>query len=362
MELRPGSPFGSMNLFLWGMALMLAFSGVSRGAAPESSQPILREVARSERQWTGVTVSEGARLFVNFPRWSPGVDLSVAEVSLSGEIKPFPDAEWNRWSPELPPAEHFICVQSVFVDDDNDLWILDPANPEMKGVVPGGAKLLRVNLKTNKVVQRILFDESVAPRDSYLNDIRVDAKRRMAYLTDSGLGALVVVNLKEGSAWRVLEDHPSTKAESITVSVEGREFKNPVHADGIALTPKGDELYYQALTGRTLYRIPTKWLKDPLIGDERIGAAVERVAEVGPSDGLIMDGDGRLFLTSLEKNAISVLDPKGKLSVLVQNDDLKWPDSLALAPEEGLLFITTSQIHLGADRTEPYRIYAVRLP
>jgi len=86
------------------------------GSRPESNKPILREVARSERQWTGVAISEGARIFAAFPRWSPGVDLSVAQVAFSGEITPYPDAEWNRWEPGLPPADHFICVQSVFVD------------------------------------------------------------------------------------------------------------------------------------------------------------------------------------------------------------------------------------------------------
>ena len=339
--------------------VILAPLGIARGAAPESNKPILREVARSERQWTGVAISEGARIFAAFPRWSPGVDLSVAQVAFSGEITPYPDAEWNRWEPGLPPADHFICVQSVFVDDNNDLWILDPANPEFKGVVPGGAKLLRVDLKANKIVQRILFDDTVAPKDSYLNDVRVDAKRRLAYITDSGLGALVVVDLKEGSAWRVLEGHPSTKAEAVTVMVEGREHKNPVNADGIALSPKGDWLYYQALTGRTLYRVPTKLLRDPTFPDERIAIMVERVAETGASDGLAMDDRGNLYLTSIEKNAISRLDPKGNLSVLVDDPALKWPDSISLT-SEGLLFLSTSQIHLGPKPPEPYRIYCVK--
>ena len=341
------------------LSAFLTLPVIAQGAAPESTKPILREVARSERQWTGVAMSEGVRIFVNFPRWSAGVDLSVAQVSFSGEITPYPGPEWNRWEPGLPPAEHFICVQSVFVDDNNDLWILDAANPEFKGVVPGGAKLLRVDLKANQIVQRIQFDEAVAPKDSYLNDVRVDAKKRMAYITDSGLGALVVVDLKEGSAWRVLEDHPSTKAEAVTVTVEGREHKGPVHADGIALSPKGDWLYYQALTGRTLYRVPTKLLRDSALPDERIAIMVEKVAEVGPSDGLAMDTKGTLYLASIEKNAISRLDPKGNLSILVDDPALKWPDSITLAPE-GLLFVTTSQIHLGPKPPEPYRIYCVK--
>jgi sugar lactone lactonase YvrE len=340
-------------------ALLLAVSGPFWGAAPEAARPVLREVARSDRQWTGVAISEGARIFAAFPRWSPTVDLSVAQVAFSGEITPFPDAEWNRWEPTLLPADHFICAQSVFVDDNNDLWILDPANPEFKGVVPGGAKLLRVDLKTNTIVQRILFADTVAPRNSYLNDVRVDTKRRLAYITDSGLGALVVVDLRAGTAWRVLEDHPSTKAEAVTVTVGGKAVSATVHADGIALSPKGDWLYFQALTGRTLYRVPTKMLRDSLVPEERIGAAVERVAEVGPSDGLATDEAGNLYLASIEKNAVGRLDPKGKLEILVEDPALQWPDSMALT-KEGLLFVTASQIHLGADPPSPYRIFCVK--
>jgi len=236
--------------------------------------------------------------------------------------------------------------------DNNDLWILDPANPEFKGVVPGGAKLLRVDLKGQQDRPTDPLRRHGGPKDSYLNDVRVDAKRRLAYITDSGLGALVVVDLKEGSAWRVLEGHPSTKAEAVTVMVEGREYKNPVNADGIALSPKGDWLYYQALTGRTLYRVPTKLLRDPTFPDERIAIMVERVAETGASDGLAMDARGNLYLTSIEKNAISRLDPKGNLSVLVDDPALKWPDSISLT-SEGLLFLSTSQIHLGPKPRNP---------
>jgi hypothetical protein len=317
-------------------------------------------VASSTRQWTGVAVSAEGRIFVNFPRRSEGTDLSVAEVKLSGEIVPYPNAEWNIYSPDLSPADHFVCVQSVYIDAQNSLWILDAASPGMKGVVEGGAKLVKVNLAQNRVERRFPFNADVAPRGSYLNDVRVDVKRQMAYITDSGLGALVVMDLRNGVAWRVLDTHPSTKAQDITVTVEGKAVPSRVHSDGIALDPKGDWLYFQALTGRTLFRVPTKVLRDPLIPEEKAGEAVQTVADVGPGDGLAMDADGTLYLTSIEKNAISRLAPKGKLDVLVAYPLLKWPDSIALTPE-GLLFVTTSQIHLGPNPPEPYRLFCLKL-
>ena len=85
----------------------------------------LEEVAQSEKLWTGVAVSESDRIFVNYPRWSPQTTISVAEVISNDSIIPYPDQEWNQWNPDLKPEDHFVCVQSVYIDRNNFLWILD---------------------------------------------------------------------------------------------------------------------------------------------------------------------------------------------------------------------------------------------
>jgi len=132
---------------------------------------------------------------------------SVAEI-VNGEPKPFPNEEWNKLG---PPASHFICVQSVVVDDQDNLWVLDPASPKMQGIVRGGPKLVKIDLQTNQVVGTIPFDEHVAPNKSYLNDVRVDTRAGIAFITDSGKGAIVVVDIKTGKARRLLDGHPSTQ-------------------------------------------------------------------------------------------------------------------------------------------------------
>jgi hypothetical protein len=48
---------------------------------------------------------------------------------------------------------HFICVQSVLVDDQDNLWVLDPVAPKMQEIVKGGPKLVKIDLATNQVVQ-----------------------------------------------------------------------------------------------------------------------------------------------------------------------------------------------------------------
>ena len=104
-------------------------------------------------------------------------------------------------------------MQSVVVDDQDALWVLDPASPKTEAVVEGGPKLVKIDLATNKVMQTITFDENVAPKRSYLNDVRLDTKTGDAFITESGTGAIIVVDLKSGQARRLLANNPSTKLE-----------------------------------------------------------------------------------------------------------------------------------------------------
>ena len=322
----------------------------------------LKEVASSDRQWTGVAVSKKGRIFVNFPRWSDDVPVSVAEVTKKGGIKPFPNEKWNIWDPNLSPEEHFVCVQSVYVDGHDYLWILDAGNPKFQGVIPGGPKLVKVDLQHNEVVKTILFDNTIALPDSYLNDVRVDTRREFAYITDSGAGGIIVVNLVAAHSRRLLENHPSTKSEDIALTIGGREWRRPdgslprVHADGIAMDRAGRYLYYQALTGRTLYRIDMRWLRLDGFSDEWLDTRVESLAESGASDGLICGSDDAVYISAIEENAIKRFTKEGRVETLVQDPRLSWPDSFAV-DKKGALYVTTSQIHLGTERTEPYKIF-----
>ena len=163
----------------------------------QTSGPQLTEVYRNnDFQFTGISVSKTGRLFINFPRWSPEYRDGVIEVMPDGTAKPFPNEDWNRWDLTPPTAsQHFVCVQSVVVDDNDSLWILDAAAPMLMSIVPGGPKLVQVDLKSNRVARAILIPPDVAKTNTYLNDIRFDNARNFAYITDSGLGGIIVVNL-----------------------------------------------------------------------------------------------------------------------------------------------------------------------
>lgn len=325
-----------------------------------------------ERQVTGVAVSSTGRTFVNFPLWGGVHDVSVVELTESGLV-PYPSEFWNSWSLDRPedPGRRFVCVQSVFVDSDDVLWILDPASPGFAGVVEGGAKLVAVDLSTDEVQRIYSFDSDAAPPASYLNDIRVDVQKRTAYITDSGMGALVILDLDSGTARRVLEDHPALHAEPDVVPViGGRELRMPngavpqVHADGIALDSASGILYLHALTGRRLWSIPTRVLDDATLDDDAIARHLVDHGETVATDGMIVDERGAVYHSAIEHDAIVVWKPDGEIDFIAVDPSLSWPDSFALSAD-GWLYVTTSRIHeaevFGSSRREPYRVVRVKL-
>lgn len=371
-------------LYLVWLALALIFMGgcvtspASVVAALPEVRDLLLEYPCCTDQVTGIAVSSQERIFVNFPRWGKDPLYSVAEMLPDGSLHPYPDNEWSRRgrAEARHPEAHFISVQSVVVDNNDTLWVLDPASPDFKGVVSGGAKLVGINLTTGAVERVIRFDDAVAPPSSYLNDVRFDPEGETAYITDSGLGALIVLDLASGKSRRRLTEHYSTKAEPGYVPViGGRELRDQnnqvpqIHADGIALDSDGEYLYYHALTGRTLYRIRTAALKDPKLSEKQLADHVEKVAETGATDGMLFDPEGSaLYLTALEHNAIKRYNiESGVLDTIIQADTLQWPDSMAISPD-GDLYITASQIHRmprfnsGKDgRVLPYKYFKYSL-
>jgi sugar lactone lactonase YvrE len=332
----------------------------------------LQEVASfPDKQITGVGVStKSGRVFVNFPYWSDDHSISVAEI-VDGQPKAFPNDEWNKPG---PAGSHFVCVQSVIVDDQDNLWILDPAAPKMQEIVKGGPKLVKIDLATNEVVQTIPFGEDVAPKKSYLNDVRVDTRTNTAFITESANGGIIVVDLKSGKARRLLDGHPSTQPEKdVKLVVDGKALidqqkKMPpqIASDGIALDAKNGYLYYHALTGHTLYRIKTSFLADETLGKGELESKVENVGETPAPDGMLEGPNGSVYLTDLENSAVVRWDSASRrVEQVIADKRLLWPDTLSWGPN-GEMYVTASQIENmprfnngKSTRSEPYKLWRI---
>ena len=347
-----------------GVAGWLAISASTVFA--QTAQPGLTRVASFQHQATGIAVTRDGRIFVSFPRWSEDSPISVGELK-DGKVTPYPDAETNGWrnalKDKVEAKTHFVCVQTIEEDHSGHLWVLDPAAPALGALVPGGVKMMKIDLATNKVVQTIVFDDKVAPQGSYLNDVRFSPDDKIAYLTDSGAkGSLVVLDLASGKARRVLDGDPSTQADpKVTVMWDGKPLRRPdgrgvdFTADGIALGPDGKTLYWQAIKGKNLYSLPTSALNPGFstavtpeaVEDASLRGKVRIVGENGPADGLIISRhDGKMYVTGPQTNSIGVRDLSqegGKPTMVLQDDKLRWPDTFSEGAD-GTIFFSTSHI------------------
>lgn len=232
-----------------------------------------------------------------------------------------------------------------------------------------------MDLKTDKVVQVIPFNSEVVPQKSFLNDVRVDARRGFAYVTETGVGGVIVVNLRTGEQRRALRGSGWIKVESRGPVVEGIAIPEalrrrvPPTPDGIALDERGEYLYLHThpWQGRNLYRIRTQFLRDTQLSSDELGKRVERVGTTVFADGIQIDSSGAIYFTDVERNAISRLRSGRQVEVIIQDERIKWPDSIALS-SNGYLYFPVAQFHRvasinnGVDKSlPPFKVYKVRL-
>jgi sugar lactone lactonase YvrE len=371
-----------MKRLMIAAALVGAFAGSAVDTARAATAGKIERVAEfGGAMPTGVTVSEDGRIFVNFPRWGDDVPFTVAELR-DGKPVPYPDAAFNRTAAD--PAKGLISVQSVVADGRGRVWLLDTAAPGFAVPTPGGAKLVAVDLKTNKIVKTVVFPADVILPTTYVNDVRFDFRvgsEGVAYVTDSsirGLGAIIVLDLATGKALRRLSGHPSTspapgfvpRIDGKVMAATGADGKPQpfnVAADGIALSPDGATLYFCALSSRTLYAVPTQLLRDPHVTDAAVAMAVRDLGDKGASDGLEADAKGNVYGGDYEHNALRKLAPGGRWTTIAQGPDMSWPDTLSVGPD-GYLYVIANQLHrqaafnAGRDlRVKPYRLLRVKI-
>ena len=348
----------------------------SSGATPAGS-PLQVVAEFNDPQMVGVAVEPGGKIFACFPRWDWNPSYPIAEVGPNNTLKPYPNASWCTWNDSVKsePLKHWICPQTVFADKAGMVWILDPASPGLKFTVLGGPKLVKTDPKTGQVLLIIPFPERVAPRNSYLNDVRIDLPHNYAYITESGTGALVVTDLKTMKSRRLLSQHPSMKAvKGLVIKAEGYPMLDlqgkpaEFNVDGIALSTDNAYLYYCPLTGHTLYRIKTAALRNAALTDVQLGQQVETVGEIPATDGLEIDANNNVYLTSFEQSALLRRTPAGKIETVAKDARLQWPDTYSFAAD-GNLYVANSAIHktpswnkgVGQPR-QPFRIFKMALP
>ncbi len=354
-------------------------SGKAPPTTPTGSMELFRAAAAPSTP-TGVVVTRTGRTFVFMPRFDDSVPYTVGEVAVDGSVRPYPDAARNVPDGEQA-AERLIHVPNGVVDGRDRLWLLDAGMMSSSSApVAGGAKLICIDLATDRVMRTIPLAPAIEPTSS-LNDLRLDAEARRAFISDQGQtgeGAIVAVDLTSGRAVRRLARHFSTASvDGVVKIVEGRQVMQRRRdgstgavkggANGIAISPDGRRLFYAPLIGRHLYAVDTAALLDPAVDDGALAGMVEDLGEKGLTGGLLCDPQGRVLLALQEHNAIGRRNHDGSVEIIASDPRLIWADTMWI--EGGWLYISAAQVNRrpeynrGKDlQQQPYAILRVRLP
>src|SRR5271154_3833473 len=354
----------------------------AHGASPEGATkvgPNLETVKAFEDSFrlVGIGVSAEGRVFATAPAGQARSAYSMVEVNpKTGELKPYPDANWNKFDEQGKGSSEWISVQALWVDGKDHLWALDSSLPKIdqERLPP---KLVEFDLSTNRIVRQYDFNGVVSQKDS-LNDVRVDVVHNFAYLTNAGnKGSLVVLDLKTGKARQVLAGDRSTFADPSQHLMIGSEVALRPNGsavagqtDGIALSPDAQWLYYRPLTDHHYWRGPTAALRDPKLSDSELAKKVEYLGNSVLSGGLIMDRSGTLYAGDLEHRTVVALTltahKKLRSRVFVRDPSkLSWADGFAISG--GFLYIADSHLWEVAfkndlPRSGPFTIFKVKIP
>jgi major royal jelly protein len=353
--------------------LSIACKKTNPGAGTGTSTALQVVYQDSTYQLTGVAISQDGRLFTCYPRWSAAYKNAVAEVTHGNPETPYPNQFMNSWNPGDSGLTKWVCAQSLSIDGGNNLWVVDAASPYEMGVYQNSQKLVEINLASNAVMNTYPL-AGVSDDQSYLSNVAVDNTNKIAYVSNSSEGGIIAVNLNTGWARQILQGSSSVISDQTYIlTIDGQQinkFGAPFYAnsDALALSPDNSYLYYKPLSDHNLYRIPTSDLQDTTLTPTVLSARVENLGTYVTTNGMVFDQSGNLYMGDIEQHRIVKLDKNLKLSTVVQDSRLIWPDNYSIS-SDGYLYISCSQINLGADfnggtskRTTPYTIYRIKLP
>jgi sugar lactone lactonase YvrE len=378
MESRTRLTRASVSIFLAAGLLVAAQKFAEAQDAGKVGPPLQTVKAFGDDfRLVGVGVSAEGRVFATAPSSQVRSRFSMVEVDpKTGAVTPYPDAAWNTFSEQGDGKSEWISVQALWVDKSDHLWALDSSLPKVdqERLPP---KLVEFDLSTNRAIRQYDFKGVVSANDS-LNDVRIDTAHDYAYLTNAGnKGSLVVLDLKTGEARQVLVGDRSTFADPSQHLMIGNEVAlRPdgsvvaIQADGIALSPDAQWLYYRPLTDHNYWRVPTAALRDARLSEAELAKKVEYLGSSVLSGGLIMDGNGTLYAGDLEHGTVVTLtltpDKKLRSRIFVSDPSkLSWADGFAISG--GTLYIADSHLWEVAfknnrPRSGPFTIFKVKLP
>lgn len=369
-----------MRKVLMGLALALLLAvlalagflylryGGGRAFPDASTAPLLPSgsldlVATLDEPPGNIAVSADGRVFITIHPESKPQTNHVVEL-IDGAAVPFPSAEAQ--------AALYRAPQGIRIDRQGRLWTIDHGD---NGIAP--ARLVAVDIATREVVHNHVFDRTIAPQLSYLQDLNVSPDGATVYIADVSFfrqdPGLIVYNVASETARRVLDNHPAVESQGYRVRV-GEGYMERLGGliamkpglDTMALSVDGATLFIGPMSGGDLYRVSTADLANASLSPEDLAARVTRFSSKPLSDGASIDAAGNLYITDVENNGVARVSPQGELATLIRDQRVRWADGLSFGPG-GWIYLADSAIPWIAlrsraeiDAAGPYHVWRFR--
>lgn len=308
--------------------------------APLIDDSGIREVLNYPEPIGNVAISREGRIFFTVHPESRSKGNKLLEW-VAGAAVPYPS---GTVQPHL-----FDSVLGLVVDARDWLWTIDHGSHGF-----GTARLLAFELSSGNIIHDFEFRPETAPVGSFLQDLRVTANGETVFIADASIWrkkpAIIVYDVATRSARRVLESHPSVRAENYLVRTGLRDmsflkglFNLKVGVDGIALDANDEWLYYAAVNHSGLFRLRVRELRDETLPASELESRVERYSDKPLSDGMVAAASGKIFVTDVEHGAVIAVDPGRRLRTVVRSSRIRWADGLAFGPD-GWLYLADSAL------------------
>lgn len=305
----------------------------------------VKTVAKFDERPANLTISDEGRVFVSIhPLINPTTKL--VELTAIGSKNIYPNQEFS-----FGKNSSIGATIAVKADSKGNLWILDLAKKQF----------VIWDTKNNKLNKIIKVSSDVLTKASFLQDFVLDEKRNRAIIADMTQGdlkskpepAFVVVDTKTGISKRFAQGH-----KSMMPDFEGGFALNP-----IAIDPEFNWIYYGAIHGKKVYRVPASSFDSEI----NVIKNIKEYSAKSYSDGIAADKNQNVYITDIEKQAIGVSNKNGYKIIAKLPENQTWPDGLAIA-NDGYVYATVNQLDKTAalnngkeEGTAPYLIVKTRL-
>ena len=368
-----------------GLALGLSAFALRAAAAPRKNvrlptpagRPIELVAALPGMLLNGVAVSPTERIFISLPRWAGVSTPGVIELLPDGSHRPFPGGDWNDWKPGARADRAFVSVHSISTDKDGNLWVVDEGPPPVHGASSAPAladpnyadvlpKIVQIDVASGKVVQTYPINRDAAPPGSNFGHVRLDD--RFLYVSEPGIGSVIVIDRRTKAVHRRLADARVSKADPTIVPVfAGVPIAAPgkvpqVHLDIMEIDATGEKLFFMNLFGPTLFSVRIEDLTNWSLSDRDLEKRVTVEGPVPPATGMRKDAKGTLYICSITDFAIMRRMQDGGWEIVARDPRIFLPNNPSFAPDGSLYFPVSRPPgipDIGFDN--PSAIYRIRL-